>query len=327
MNRWIILALGLCTFLISTARAQPIYSGKDRDGTIHYSQQSLSPLARQQLDDIPQSFSQGLLWQIEASQREEKPQHPSYLFGTIHSEDQRVARLPEAVRKALGKSEMFCMELIPDLATTMTLTKSMLYADERTLREAVGQDLFGQLAPLMQQRGIPIQALTKLKPWAVYMTLSMPQPKTGQVLDVLLYEQAKREGKKLCGIETAEEQVAVFEQTPLLDQITLLRELVSDPRAVDIQIQKMIPLYLQRDLAGLAAVSAETTDTNSEVNNSTEVFLKRLIDDRNQRMLERILHQLNKQTTFIAVGALHLPGQFGLLQLLADRGYSISAVY
>lgn len=238
-----------------------------------------------------------------------------------------MARLPEAVRKALGQSEMFCLELIPDLATTMTLTKSMLYTDERTLREAVGQDLFGQLAPLMQQRGIPVQALTKLKPWAVYMTLSMPQPKNGQVLDVLLYEQAKREGKTLCGIETAEEQVAVFEQTSLLDQITLLHELVGDPQAVDIQIQKMIPLYLQRDLAGLAAISSATTDTNSEVSHSTEAFLKRLIDDRNQRILERMLSQLDKQATFIAVGALHLPGQLGLLQLLTNHGYTVSVLY
>jgi uncharacterized protein len=327
MNRWIIWALGLCTFLISTVRAQPIYRWGDHDETIHYRQHPPLPLARQQLDEIPQSFSQGLLWQIGDPQREKKPQYPSYLFGTIHSEDQRVARLPEAVREALGQSDMFCMELLPDPATTMTLTKSMRYTDEYTLREAVGQDLFGQLAPLMQQRGIPVQILTKLKPWAVYMTLSMPPPKTGQVLDVLLYEQAKRAGKKLCGIETAEEQVAVFEQTPLLDQMTLLRELVSDPQAADIQLQTMIPLYLQGDLARLAAISSATTDTNSEVSNSTKTFLKRLIDERNQRMLERILPQLNKQTTFIAVGALHLPGQFGLLQLLADHGYSISAVY
>jgi uncharacterized protein YbaP (TraB family) len=219
------------------------------------------------------------------------------------------------------------MELIPDLATTMTLTQHMLYTDDRTLLETIGQELFDQLTPLMQQRGIPTQSLTKLKPWAAYMILSTPPAKTGQVLDLLLYEKATHEGKNLCGIETAEEQVAVFEQTPLADQLSLLRELVSDPQSVDIQVRKMIPLYLQHDLAGLLAISTEATDATAEERNGSEAFLKRLIDDRNQRMLERLLPRLGEGATFIAVGALHLPGHLGLLQLLADRGYMVSALY
>jgi uncharacterized protein YbaP (TraB family) len=331
MKHSFVLSAFFFLFISFIAQAQQIYRWEGASGTIHYSQQppdNSTPtnvsqtlaVATRHLSS-PLSFSHGLLWKIESTTREENPPPPSYLFGTIHSEDQRVLQLPAAVREALEQSDTFCMELLPDLAATMTLTQHMLYSDGHSLIEAIGQELFDQLSPLMQQRGVPEQALTKFKPWAVYMILSTPPARTGQVLDLLLYEKAAHDGKTLCGIETAEEQVAVFEQTPLADQVTLLKELVSDPRAVDVQVQKMIPLYLQRDLAGLFAINTD------EVDPSTEAFLKRLLDERNQRMFERTHPRIEKGATFIAVGALHLPGQSGLLQLLTAHGYTVSALY
>lgn len=340
MYGWMtIIALSFWSFIIANVQAQPIYRWEDHNGTIHYSQQPPQQQFSQRRDNdlpihVPQPFSSdthqesaafpfshGLLWKIEKAAPEGKSYPPSYLFGTIHSEDPRVALLPKAVDEALTQSSTFCMELLPDLATTLTFTKSMLYEDEHSLVEVIGQQLFELLAPLMLQRGIPTQALLKFKPWAAYMTLSTPPAQTGRVLDLILYEKARHGGKMLCGIETAEEQVAVFEQTPLGDQITLLQELASDPQAVDLQIQKMIPLYLQQDLAGLAALT--TTEPEAEA----KAFLKRLLDERNQRMLERILPLLGKKTAFVAVGALHLPGQMGLLQLLTEHGYNVSPLY
>ena len=81
------------------------------------------------------------------------------------------------------------------------------------------------------------KALAMFKPWAVFLTLSVPPQKTGMFLDLVLYESAKHQNKPVCGLETAEEQVGVFEGTSLEDQILLLQQIVKDPRAQDKQLE------------------------------------------------------------------------------------------
>jgi uncharacterized protein YbaP (TraB family) len=74
-------------------------------------------------------------------------------------------------------------------------------------------------------------------------------------------------------------------------------------------------------------LSHEFADTTPQEQKSAEAFLRRLIDDRNVQMVERMLPRLQRGSTFIAIGALHLPGEKGILQLLAEKGYTVSVVY
>jgi len=346
MNRWFhLLTFSFLICTVSSARAQQIYRWVDEKGTVHYSHQPPLKKVPRSLDTLPFAespqqteasgpaktnllpFGKGLLWQIHTPPPQADLVTPSYIFGTIHSEDSRVLQLPLAVQEALAQSKNFCMELLPDMTSTATLTQSMMYTNGQNLQTVIGQPLFDQLAPLMGKRGVPSQALMFLKPWAVYMTLSMPQAKTGVFLDLLLYETAKKQGKPVCGLETAEEQVQVFENTAIDDQILLLRQLVKNPQAVAEQIARMIPLYLDRDLAELVAISTEQELATEREKRSVEAFLKRLVDERNLKMVERMTSRLGEGSAFIAVGALHLPGQQGILQALTDRGYTVSVVY
>jgi hypothetical protein len=67
--------------------------------------------------------------------------------------------------------------------------------------------------------------------------------------------------------------------------------------------------------------------TSPDAKRASEALLGHLLINRNLQMVERMIQQLQGGTTFVAVGALHLPGQKGLLQLLQDRGYTVSVVY
>jgi len=339
------LVTGISLFFPPSTNAQAIYRWVDKGGTVHYSHQPPQDGAHSSFNDAPPKereqqsspaqvndrqpvpFGRGLLWKIESGPSQTDRVVPSYILGTMHSEDPRVLRLPVAVQQALRSSDNFCMELVADERATTTLAQRMVYTNGQTLRAVVGEQLFRQLMPLMGERGVPAQALTLLKPWAVYMTLSMPQKQTGMFLDLQLYETAKQQGKSICGLETAEEQVSVFEKTPVEDQVVLLREIVKNPPMLDKQIERMTAKYLARDLAGLLALSQELTPTTPQEQQSTEEFLRRLIEERNRRMVERMLPKLRQGSTFIAVGALHLPGPSGILQLLANRGYSVVNVY
>jgi uncharacterized protein YbaP (TraB family) len=273
------------------------------------------------------AFTTGLLWKIETPASSPSVGTSSYLFGTMHSDDPRIAVVPEEVQQALTVSESFCMEMLADMTAMMTMSKIMLFTNGNTLQAIVGEQLFEQLTPLMRKRGIPAQALTMFKPWAVYLTLSVPPQKTGRFLDLVLYESAKQQNKPVCGLETAEEQVDVFERTPLEDQILLLQQIVKDPGALDKQLEQLTEKYLTRDIAGLIALSQEFDAATFQEQESTKAFLRRLIDDRNVRMVERMLPRLKQGSAFIAIGALHLPGEKGILQLLTERGYTVSVAY
>jgi len=83
----------------------------------------------------------------------------------------------------------------------------------------------------------------------------------------------------------------------------------------------MVLAYLKGDLDEIYRRSMEMQSQDDEL---AKRLMHSLIDERNQRMLERMLPELKKGRTFIAVGALHLPGEFGLLNLLRKAGFAVT---
>ena len=342
------------------AHAGQMYRWADANGTVHYTQhapqqhtfstletadtsaESVSnPSDEAELSDVekgevpaspsspaqttPVSFDSGLLWKISHPSAQDIA--PSHLFGTIHSEDPRVLQLPYKVRDAFDASSHFCMEVVFDARTSLTLAQSMVYRDGQELQSILGGMLFNKVAALMAGHGIPKPALMQMKPWAVFTTLSSPKKETGVFLDIALSKQAKQQGKPVCGLETAEEQVAVFEAATTEDQVVLLRETVRQYPELPKQFAQLLDRYLARDLAGLVTLSEENIPKDPEVKRVYQTLLKRLLDQRNTRMRERMMAKLEVGRAFIAVGALHLPGENGLLHMLHGRGFTLEAVY
>ncbi len=264
----------------------------------------------------------GLLWQID------KPGlTPSYLFGTIHSEDPRVTKLPLLVRSRFKKASSASFELMMDMSTMLEATGSMFFTNEQSLDELIDKPLYQSVVDAMRQHQLPEFMVNKLKPWAVVVTLSTPPMETGKILDLLLYQEAQKLQKPTYGLETVKEQLAVFDHIPLADQITMLKDTVKNLKNMPTVFEKMHDLYLKRDLTELLKYSIEEMEKGSDNLSLVEAFYKRVVDDRNIRMVERMEKRLKAGNAFIAIGALHLPGKKGVLKLLESRGYRISAVY
>ena len=261
----------------------------------------------------------GLLWEIG---RPDSP--PSYLFGTIHSEDPEVIDLAPAVESAFTGSRQVVLEVNLDADAMVSGGAAMLMTDGRRLSEIVGKALFEQAAAALQSRGIPEMVAEHMKPWAAAATLSMPVPETGRVLDVVLFQRAQQAGKPLYGLETIAEQLEVFEGLPLDDQVALLRDAVEQFAGIDAMQAELLAAYKRQDLAALVAINAAAMATGDQ--RLAGEFQRRLIVDRNHRMAERMEPYLKQGGAFVAVGALHLPGEQGLLRLLEQRGYSVRAV-
>jgi hypothetical protein len=265
-------------------------------------------------------LERGLLFEVRSERGES-----SYLFGTIHSENDRVMDLPPPVRSAFGGARIFVMEAIPDAEAVLRSMVTMVYTDGRSLAGVVGGDRYGEIVEAMKSRGMSEEAIKDFKPWAIVTILSVPPAETGEFLDMHLYKSALAAGKPVIGLETIDEQLAVFDGLSESDQVALL----SDTLAVLDQLpevhERLLDAYLQRDLAELSRLGEEYLGGgDSEVG---ERFKEAALDLRNARMTERMVPLIEKGGHFVAVGALHLPGDAGILARLRAIGFEVRPVY
>ena len=264
--------------------------------------------------------SHGLLWEISKA-----GQVPSHLFGTIHSEDPGVVALPAPVKQAFDAANSVVVEMLMDTEAMMYSSTAMLMLDGRSLSDVLGMPLYKQVSEAIASRGIPELVLNRMKPWAAAVTLSTPALETGQVLDLVLYQEALQQEKAVHGLETIQEQLDLFDSMPESDQVTLLRDAVDNLPELDAMNAELLAVYKQRDLAGLMAINEASMQTGDQ--RLAQDFQQRVIEDRNHRMAERMQPYLRQGSAFVAVGALHLPGEEGLLNLLEQQGYTVRRVY
>jgi uncharacterized protein YbaP (TraB family) len=265
-------------------------------------------------------YGKGLLWKIERAGT-----RPSYVFGTIHSEDPRVLALPQLVQTTFDGADRYVMEAILDEAAMMSMSTRMMFDDGRTLKQVLKEPLYTKAASAMASFGMPEFALQLMKPWAVAMSLSVPKPETGLFLDLLLMQRAGEQSKPVAGLESVEEQLSIFDQMPMKDQVTMLEETLKYLPELEGMFAALHEAYLARDLAAMGRLSEEQQmKGNRELG---EKVMVQLLDTRNHRMVQRMEGYFKEGNAFVAVGALHLPGREGVLNLLAKRGYRVTAVY
>lgn len=260
---------------------------------------------------------QGLLWRIH------KPKVPaSYLFGTIHVDDKRVKQLSDQVRKRFDESKALCLEILPDRETQVGIGLAMLLPEGVMLDGLLGDALFTRLSLQLNRRGITPMAALRLKPWAAMVALSRPQSQGGYALDEQLYHWGNHQSKSLCALETLQEQLAVFDELTHVDQITLLEETLDHLPELKEMNEALIQIYLKGDLDGIYEKSMELNRTPDQ--GLSKRLRESLIDRRNKTMVLRMKPYLEKGRAFIAVGALHLPGEQGLIRLLVKEGYAVT---
>lgn len=264
------------------------------------------------------SHTRGLLWKIERAGLK-----PSYLFGTIHIGDPRVTNLPAPVAKAFDEASRFAMETMIDAGALMQILESAYFGDGRTLETVLGASTYADVRRAYTERGLPTEDLARQKPWFVLVTLSTPPP-DGTPLDLQLQVRALSQGKPTHGLETVREQVAIFDDMPLPDQVALVKEVVRDRNELPKYFSDLLEAYLARDLGRIAEIAEKHGPDDRKLHDRV---MHRLLGQRNRRMVERLQPHLQHGNAFIAIGAGHLSGREGVLQLLERVGYRVHAIY
>ena len=244
-----------------------------------------------------------------------------YLLGTIHSEDPRVLDFSAELSDLMSTNQVFAMEMVPDLPTLQQLTDYMQFQDGTTIEDLIGPQRYQQLRTALAGYRVPADWIARMKVWAAMMTLSVPPPETGFFMDFSLSLRAAGAGLKVVGLETLEQQLAFLEDMPMEQQVALLDQALQEYHKVGELHEQMVDSYLAGNLQALSEQAEEQLGgLDSE---TRDYFMHYGIEMRNQRMIESLSSLLQSSRVFTAVGALHLPGENGLIRLLRDRGYEL----
>ena len=140
-------------------------------------------------------------------------------------------------------------------------------------------------------------------------------------MDFSLSLRAAGSGLRVVGLETLEEQLSFLENMPMEQQLALLDQALLEYDQVGEVHKSMVDNYLAGDLQALKTEAESQLDQLDQ--ETKDYFIGQGIDARNRRMLESLLPLLDQSRVFVAVGALHLPGDMGLIALLRKNGYRL----
>ncbi|MEQ1713844.1 MAG: TraB/GumN family protein, partial [Hyphomicrobium sp.] len=276
--------------------------------------------------------AEAILWRIE-----KRGVAPSHLMGTMHVSDVRITTLSPAAAKALDGSKSVLLE-VADLspkATVDAITKSaqlMMFTDGRRLDKLLSPDDFAVVQALVAKSGLPGDLATVFRPWLVntLMAVSECERKNAEaghpVLDSKIGREAEARKIKVIGLETIESQLAAMSSLPDAEQVEMLRAGLKYAARTDDMLETLTQMYVKRRMGAAMPFNLALAATAGVSPDAFKGFQQQLLDKRNRKMLDGARPLLEKGAAFVAVGALHLSGPTGLVQLLRDDGYTVTAV-
>jgi uncharacterized protein YbaP (TraB family) len=266
------------------------------------------------------------LWEIEG-------ERPSYLYGTIHFPDPRVTTLPNSVETAFRNSQVVYTEIPLDKATLVAQVSKLTLPADQTLLEIVPAELIARTEKYMQgiSPGLTIEPFTRFKVWALALSLSSLEQQVKNpgklALDAQLFQRAQHQGKKVAGLETLEEQIAIFDNLNQQEQIKMLRDTLdfidaAKEKGVNIP-EQFIAWYKKGDIDAFGKLLMQYVKKDKFY----DTFLQKVIYNRNKLMADRILKIIQthpNQSHFFAIGAGHFWGKSSIQNYLIKQGLKIS---
>ena len=267
-------------------------------------------------------FSKGVLWRISKDGIA-----PSYVYGTLHVADPRLAELPAPVRKAFGGARSLVVEYIADGYDRARFLEAATFFDRQRLSEKIGQEDFSRVCDALKPVGLSAEFVNRLKPWGVLLNLRTPGSGEGVAPDAQLYALALQRRMPLFPMEGVEEQVFVFDEFPMESQVALLKHALAHREELETMSAQTLQAYLARDLAAIWRIHQEFAGRHPRVADHHALFTKRVVFDRSVVMAFRMQRQIRKGNAFVALGVLHLYGPKGVLALLEQDGYRVSRAF
>lgn len=277
-----------------------------------------------------QSEQQSLLWKVT---------HPetsvaSFIFGTIHMIDEDYFFIPDTLHGVIQEVDEVCFELnISDpmemMMSLLTMGDKLFFPDSITIDDFLSVQERDLLDNQIKNSSIPVGMVKKLKPFFISTLLVEKGASTSNTVsyEVEINRLAEEHGKNICGLESIEEQLALFDHLSIEDQVDDLvaqlkhstKENVTEGNPMD----ELIHLYISQDLEGL-----DTLIKHQIGENTSGFTTENILSNRNENWVERIEMDMIEggEKKLYAVGAGHLTGEDGVIAMLKNKGFSLAPV-
>jgi uncharacterized protein YbaP (TraB family) len=263
-----------------------------------------------------------LFWKISGNDLKQ----PSYIFGTMHTSDARVFNFSKELMPAFEKSKAYAMELDPSKAFNLGIVSKLMMGKGYSLKKMIPETEYRFLDSVISKTyGFKLAMFDNVAPvfvMTLYESASMgldeSKDEKTEVLDLYFYKKAKKAKKKIIGIETVDEQLDALNALTYEEQVEMVVEEVRYGNEHSDAGNDLMRFYIEGQLDSLSQYDAQMQ--------MPEKYYASLVTNRNKKMAERIGAFIKLQPVFIAVGALHLPGALGVIELLRQQGYKVEPI-
>lgn len=259
---------------------------------------------------------QTLLWEISGKGLKK----PSYLFGTFHLMCKDDIKFSDNLLLALKSAEEVYFEMdLDDVSNTLGAMMFMNMKDGKTLKDLYTEDEYNKLVVFFKDSlRTNIAMFQKMKPsfLEAFLYPKLMPCKNMSGVEQELMKIAARDKKEIKGFETIAFQASVFDAIPYSTQAKSLLNSIDSLDQYQVYFDSMVNLYQSQQIGRLEAMFTEPEFGMKE-------GLEILLDKRNINWVDQLKQILPQKNVFIAVGAGHLVGKKGLIELLKKEGYTL----
>lgn len=251
-----------------------------------------------------------------------------YLAGSIHLLPPEAYPLPQPFYKAFRDAQIVVFETnIAKLRSSKVQTRLYRAAryDHGGLASRLSDQLYARLSEVLHDLGLSMTMVRRFKPWFVASMIELSAFKAAGFkqkfgVDVYFYDKARKKGKKILALEPVKQHLQLLTQMPLEMQLAYLRATVRNIEKLQNAPSVVYKYWRKGNAAGLASYVQEQIK-------AAPALFDRILFDRNKRWLETIVRLIQgRKDAMVIVGALHMVGERGLVQLLEQRGYEVERV-
>lgn len=246
-----------------------------------------------------------------------------YLLGSVHAVNRDLYPLDDRITKAFAESDALVVEANiagPEaLAAGVTLMSKAMYPANDSLEQHVSKDVVDLAVKRMTKLGLPLDP-SRFKPWFLSITITMAELAKAGILaqhGIDLHFLQKAAGKKdILELESIDFQANLLDSFNDTEQELFLKQTLHDADKIGPQTKDIIAAWKKGDTGTVEKILTEAVRDMPEI----KPVQKRLIDDRNIAMAEKVEGYLaTDKKYFVVVGAAHLVGETGLVNLLGKK--------